>query len=1082
MDKSWMKKPRSSTEYKEGVNQFLDFAFRNASNGGKIMCPCIRCVNSSLQTLDDVKVHLICDGFLRGYTRWICHGEDPITSLSSTNPTASSFSSQVSHLEANARRLDDIDGLLHAAMGISNEETTGINFIINETNRQQSSEFTTTEQSSEAGDAQEPTERADAEQCGGSSNGETSEFLKLLKDANEELYPDCMKFSKLSFIIHLFHLKCLNGWTGESFSKLLELLIDAFPEGTLLPRSTYEAKKVIKALGLNYEKIHCCPNDCMLFWGEKASEEICHVCSSSRWVTRKQVDKEAQTHDKETMIHDEINNASIKKKRKAAKVLRYFPLIPRLQRLFVSTKTAKDMRWHEEGRVKDGLLRHPADGKAWRAFDEHYPDFSSDSRNVRLGLASDGFNPFRTMNTTYSTWPVVIIPYNLPPWICMKQSNFILSMIIPGKRSPGNDIDIFLQPLIEELKQLWEGVDTYDAFNKQTFHMRAMLMWTINDFPAYGNLSGWSTKGKYACPYCAENTHSKWLYNGRKYCYMGHRRWLSEDHTFRYQNHYFDGSEELRMAPTRASGCDVLRQLECVKFTLGKSPKQEGKVLSNRKKDKKSIKKSKRRRQMMNDTGEPDVQDIATMNEKLRDAMRSKDNLKARLDLVDLGIRPELHPQILPNDEIKLGGPVQYRWMYPQERFFVRLKSYVRNRAHPEGSIAEGYIAEECLTFCSRQFIDMEKRKRRRHTHLTAQDIEKLVSEKFHEWFEKQVMRMDNPTISQKVATLGRGPNKVARRLSGFIINGFRYHTISREENRKTQNSGVVNTSEIDGVNYYGRLRDIIELNYYGNFKVVLFKCDWIDVHHSSYVWNLSEEERIEIEVDKYGCPCTEEGAVLSSFLGVIAKNGRFAPLDIPRWDNKALNSYKEKMLKLIESKFSYPISTRDWVLASLNKKWRDYKSELKSEYFHPHEKSTNEIMANVPQDVIEDQWCRMVSEWCTEKSKKLCEANAANSRTQKNAHTSGRKSHARRRKELSTEVDKLKGEIKDMREEVDRLRALISQKFPEENIGSPSPAPVPPINPQVVHHSSANYPFPNLQSSFSSHEPSNADLRGRTI
>nr|CAD1831587.1 unnamed protein product [Ananas comosus var. bracteatus] len=84
--------------------------------------------------------------------------------------------------------------------------------------------------------------------------------------------------------------------------------------------------------------------------------------------------------------------------------------------------------------------------------------------------------------------------------------------------------------------------------------------------------------------------------------------------------------------------------------------------------------------------------------------------------------------------------------------------------------------------------------------------------------------------------------------------------------------------------------------------------------------------------------------------------------------------------------------------------------------------------------------------------------------------------------KEQSTEVDQLKGEIKDMREEVDRLRALISQKFPEENIGSPSPAPVPPINPQVVDHSSANDPFPNIRSSFSSHEPSNADLRGRTI
>ncbi|XP_038972859.1 uncharacterized protein LOC120104948 [Phoenix dactylifera] len=58
--------------------------------------------------------------------------------------------------------------------------------------------------------------------------------------------------------------------------------------------------------------------------------------------------------------------------------------------------------------------------------------------------------------------------------------------------------------------------------------------------------------------------------------------------------------------------------------------------------------------------------------------------------------------------EAKLGGPVHYRWMYPIERFLMRLKDYVRNRAYPEGSIAEGYIAEECLTFCSRYLEGVE--------------------------------------------------------------------------------------------------------------------------------------------------------------------------------------------------------------------------------------------------------------------------------------------------------------------------------------------------------------------------------------
>jgi hypothetical protein len=83
---------------------------------------------------------------------------------------------------------------------------------------------------------------------------------------------------------------------------------------------------------------------------------------------------------------------------------------------------AKNMRWHEEGRTKDGLLRHPADGEAWKDFSARFPSFSADARNVRLSLASDGFNPSRNMSSKHSTWPVMLIPYNLPPWICMKQT------------------------------------------------------------------------------------------------------------------------------------------------------------------------------------------------------------------------------------------------------------------------------------------------------------------------------------------------------------------------------------------------------------------------------------------------------------------------------------------------------------------------------------------------------------------------------------------------------------------------------------------------------------------------------------
>ena len=79
-------------------------------------------------------------------------------------------------------------------------------------------------------------------------------------------------------------------------------------------------------------------------------------------------------------------------------------------------------------------------------------------------------------------------------------------MIIPGPKNPGKKLDVFLRPLIDELKKLWlYGVNTYDIYRKENFQLKAALMWTISDFPTYGMLSGSSTHGKLSCPYCMEH-------------------------------------------------------------------------------------------------------------------------------------------------------------------------------------------------------------------------------------------------------------------------------------------------------------------------------------------------------------------------------------------------------------------------------------------------------------------------------------------------------------------------------------------------------------------------------------------------
>lgn len=165
------------------------------------------------------------------------------------------------------------------------------------------------------------------------------------------MYPGCKKYSTLDFLVKLFHLKIINRWSNKSFDMVLKLIKDALPDGETLPKSHYEAKTLLQGLGLGYVYIHACINDCMLFWKEDKDLESCSVCGEPRY---------------------KINQGKCKKI--PQKVLRHFPLKPRLQRLFMSRMIAEEMRWHKDKRVReDDVLRHPADSKIWEDLDKEHP-------------------------------------------------------------------------------------------------------------------------------------------------------------------------------------------------------------------------------------------------------------------------------------------------------------------------------------------------------------------------------------------------------------------------------------------------------------------------------------------------------------------------------------------------------------------------------------------------------------------------------------------------------------------------------------------------------------------------------------
>ena len=382
------------------------------------------------------------------------------------------------------------------------------------------------------------------------SSENPDQFIKLLEDAEKPLYVGCTKFTKLSAIVQLYNLKAKYSWSDNSFTELLVLFGEMLPVDNELPLSLYDAKKSLCAMGMTYKKIHACPNDCVLYWKEYEDFTDCPTCGVSRWKLAKN-----------SRIIEGV----------PAKILWYFPPIPRFQRMFRSKEISKELIWHANKRVCDAYMRHPADAPCWRLVDHNWPNFASETRNLRLAIAADGINPHSLMSSTYSCWPVIMITYNLPPWLCMKRKYMMLTLLIFGPKQPGNDIDVYLAPLIDDLKELWEvGVEAYDAHREERFLLRAVLLWTINDFPAYGNLAGCTVKGYQACPICGEKTCAKRLKHNKKMSFTGHRRFLRRDHPYRRQKKAFDGTQDFTMAPKPLSGDEVLKKVEGITCRWGK--------------------------------------------------------------------------------------------------------------------------------------------------------------------------------------------------------------------------------------------------------------------------------------------------------------------------------------------------------------------------------------------------------------------------------------------------------------------------------------------------------------------------------
>ncbi|XP_028802762.1 uncharacterized protein LOC114757826 [Neltuma alba] len=464
MDRSWMSALRTSKEHEDGVEEFIEFTKKNAyDKSGKYFCPCVNCLNGRRSTIDGLRDHLFCEGINLRYTRWIWHGERGTRPLVDEEEVVGGFN-------------DRMHDMIH---------DVGLGF---------------------------------------SAQSHINDSLQ--SDAEIALYPGCSTYTWLTAVLKLFNLKATNGWTDKSFTELLQLLGDMLPADNVLPNSVYEAKKILSRMGMGYEKIHACPNDCILYTEEYADLNECPKCGSSRYKVKKHKDSSDDGDANETT------------KGQPLKVLWYLSIIPRFKGLFANAIEAKKMTWHVDEKISDGkYLRHLADSPQWKKINEMYPEFGSEPRNLRLGLCMDGINPYGTLNNTHSAWLVLLVIYNLPPWLSMRCKYMMLSMMISGPKQPGINIDVYLAPLIKDLKKLWEeGVDVFDAHKQESFKLHVIIFTTINDFLAYGNL-----------------------------------RFLDRFHPYRRLKKVFNGTPEHGLAPKPLTGEEVYRKVERIDVVFGKT-------------------------------------------------------------------------------------------------------------------------------------------------------------------------------------------------------------------------------------------------------------------------------------------------------------------------------------------------------------------------------------------------------------------------------------------------------------------------------------------------------------------------------
>ena len=182
-------KDRRLPEWQNGMKAFLDMAFAKVAVANTIRCPCRKCVNVVPKTRDEVALDLCKFGMDQAYKRWIFHGEELYDEPFDDN-------NGDIDIRSDQERCDDA-----SAYEMINNMIRGENLA---------STIIGGDDDFHMQDREEPNDIA-------------NKFYRLLRDAEQKLYPSCKILTKLSFVVRSFQMKCLYGWNDKSIGRLLEL-------------------------------------------------------------------------------------------------------------------------------------------------------------------------------------------------------------------------------------------------------------------------------------------------------------------------------------------------------------------------------------------------------------------------------------------------------------------------------------------------------------------------------------------------------------------------------------------------------------------------------------------------------------------------------------------------------------------------------------------------------------------------------------------------------------------------------------------------------------------------------------------